>query len=66
MPKTKEQIKLDKLEDEFREKYRNGLSIPVWRIYMLVFMAKNDVWPDGRFTDLETKMWSIFRKAEKK
>lgn len=49
---------------ELKEEYKNNYvdeEIPTWKIYLLMHMAENDIYPDGSFSDVECSLWSNFR-----
>lgn len=48
---------------ELKEEYKNSYvseEIPTWKIYLLIHMAENDIYPDGSFSDVEYSLWSVF------
>lgn len=54
---------------ELKEEYKNSYvseEIPTWKIYLLIHMAENDIYPDGSFSDVEYSLWSVFRSMRGK
>ncbi len=54
---------------ELKEEYKNSYvdeEIPTWKIYLLMHMAENDIYPDVSFSDVEYSLWSVFRSMKEK
>ena len=58
-------MSIKELEEEYKNNYVDE-EIPTWKIYLLMHMAKNDIYPDGSFSDVECSLWSIFRSMREK
>ncbi len=56
---------IKELEDEYKSNYVDE-KIYTWKIYLLMHMAENDIYPDGSFSDVEYSLWSVFRSMRGK
>ena len=56
---------IKELEDEYKSNYVDE-KIHTWKIYLLMHMAENDIYPDGSFSDIEYSLWSVFRSMRGK
>lgn len=55
------EAKKDRLDKEYESGYYHGnVLFSVREIGILAEMAKNDVWPDGRFGDDDCIIWEMF------
>lgn len=50
---------IKELKEEYKNRYVDE-EIPTWKIYLLMHMAENDIYPDGSFSDVEYSLWSGF------
>lgn len=56
---------INELKEEFKNKYIDE-DVSIWKIYLLMHMAENDIYPNGTFSDVECSLWSKFRSLYKR
>ena len=62
MPRTVRSRQLTEAEKDFERRYSSRSSIPGWKILLLRWMARNDIYPDGYYGDDECLLWEDFHE----
>ena len=65
MDKYMEKVLKDNYLEAYEDAKKGGLGngeYNVAKLRALCEMAKNDVYPDGRFSDVDCNVWSMFRE----
>lgn len=48
--------------EQIKQQWEGRGKIEIWRIFVLAYMARNDIYPDGTFGDDECCIWEAFRR----
>ena len=49
--------------ESIMKRWCNHGKIEIGRVFVLADMARNNVWPDGTFSDAECSIWNEFMSA---